>query len=60
MIIFQKLQKMLFILSKKAPSVVEIFKFLYFFPLPFHTVQIEKDKHKWNNGFERKIKVNFV
>ena len=50
---------MLFILSKKAPSVVEIFKFLYFFPLPFHTVQIEKDKHKWNNGFERKIKVNF-
>ena len=40
--------KNVFYFIKKAPFVLEIFKFLYFFPFlcPFQT---RKDKRKWNN-----------
>ena len=37
---------------EKALPILEIFRFLKFFPFlsfPFHTFQIQKDKQKWNN-----------
>ena len=48
MITLQKLWSVFYFI-KKALFVLQIFKVLYFFPLLFHTFQIEKDKWKWNN-----------
>ena len=42
-----KTMKNVFYFIKKALFVLEIFKFLHFFP--FHNFQTQKDKWKWNN-----------
>ena len=44
LIALQKLWKVFFISSKNFLFVLEIFKFLYFFSLPFRNFQIQKDK----------------